>query len=135
MRNIFDLAFGSGKKRKAFPIAVKRMEWLGASGNRKAKNEYKKTGKFDETVHSKCRMCGKELRWGTHTYDFDHKNNTPSDVRQSNCVLYCTACHRAITKAIKVKERDSLGIFTGRYKTKMARLGKVGYKKPKSKKK
>jgi len=135
MVNIFDMAFPSRKKRKAFPIAVKRMEWLEASGNRKAKNEYKKTGKFDETVHSKCRECKKELRWGTHTYDFDHKNNTPSDVRQSNCVLYCTACHREVTKVIKVKERDSFGIFTGRYITKMGRLGKAGYEKPKSKKK
>ena len=134
MVNIFDMAFPSRKKRKAFPIAVKRMEWLEASGNRKAKNEYKKTGKFDETVHSKCRKCKKELRWETHTYDFDHKDNNPSNNRQSNCVLYCTACHRAITKPIVVKERGFGGIVLGT-KTKMARSGKVGYKKPKSKKK
>jgi len=130
MRNIFDIAFTSGKKRKAFPIAVKRLEWLLASGNRKAINEYKKTGKFDETVHSKCRECGKVLRWGTHTYDFDHKDNNPSNNRQSNCVLYCTACHRAITKRIVVKERGFGGIVLGT-KTKMRRKGKVGYKKPK----
>ena len=131
MVNIFDMAFPSGKKRKAFPIAVKRMEWLEASGNRKAKNEYKKTGKFDETVHSKCRECKKELRWGNGTYNFDHFDNNSANNRQSNCYLVCRNDHGGATKIEKRKVRGIGGIVLGHKSYKR----KVGYKKPKSKKK
>ena len=109
------------KRRKAFKMSTKKIEWMRAA----RRDPY---GKFVKT--SRCRNCGRRLIWGDRTYDFDHKDNNPANISQKNCYLVCKICHGRHTKITKRKVK-SFGI-TVRYKTIKK---KVGYKKPKKRKK
>ena len=117
------------KKRKPFSIRTKKIEWLLASGKRKALEEYMKTRKFDTTTPSKCRECKTPLVWKGGKYNFDHKDNNPANNSQSNCHLLCRNCHGEHTKIEKRKVRGILGEVVGHKTIKR----KPGYKKPKAK--
>jgi 5-methylcytosine-specific restriction endonuclease McrA len=113
--------FGSPeKRRKPFTLKQKRIEWLKAARR-------DPEGKFYKT--SRCRKCKIRLVWGDRGYDFDHKDNNPSNNRQSNCFLVCKNCHG---KATKMEVRIYEHTLTGEriYKTVKK---KVSYKKPKAK--
>jgi len=115
---------GVGKKeRRPFKTSTKKMEWMSAAG----KNPLEWRTKFVET--SKCRRCGKPLRWGDRTYSFDHKDNNPANNSQNNCYLVCRNCHGAVTVIKKRKIRGPFGLIIGHKTIKK----KVGYKKPKKK--
>ncbi len=79
------------KKRKAFKISTKKIEW--------------------ERAGSKCRECRMALKWGSGRYEFHHKNGNEADINQKNCWLICKNCHGEITKkqVKRVKTRDMLG--------------------------
>jgi len=111
------------KKRKPFSTKTKKMEWMSAAG----KDPLKWRTGFSKT--SRCRQCGKKLIWGDGTYSFDHKDNNPANISQSNCYLICRNCHG---KHTVIRKRRIKGVFgqTIGYKTIKKR---VGYKKPKKK--
>jgi len=118
---IYDSPLFSTKcKRKPFPISTKKHEWMGAS-HRDPFGDFVKT--------SRCRVCGRTLKWKDGTYDFDHKNNNPANNSQRNCYLICKSCHGKHTKVGK-RRITSFGMTVG-YKTYKK---KVGYKKPKKRK-
>jgi len=108
-----------GKKRKAFSIKTKKNEWMLAAG----KNPF--TDKFVQT--SRCRVCRRSLKWGERTYDFDHKDNNPTNNKQKNCYLVCKVCHGKHTVIRKRRITGILGQTVG-YETIKK---KVGYKKSK----
>ena len=114
--------FETRKKRKPFKTSTKKMEWMSAAG--KDPLQWRKN--FVET--SKCRSCGRTLTWGDGSYDFDHKDNDPSNNSQSNCILVCKSCHGKAT-VIKKRKIKVLGLTIGHETIKR----KVGYKKPKKK--
>jgi len=113
------LPWEEGKKRKPFTLRAKKTEWMVAVG----KNPY--TDRFVKT--SKCRQCKRSLQWGERTYDFDHKDNNPSNNSQKNCFLVCKVCHGKHTVIKKRKVKGVLGQTVG-YETVKK---KVGYKKTK----
>ena len=84
--------------------------------------------KFVKT--SKCRVCGRTLKWGDGTYDFDHKDNNPANNSQSNCFLVCKICHGKATVIKKRKIKDPIFGLTIGHKTIKK---KVGYKRSKKK--
>lgn len=104
------------KKRKPFPVSVKKTEWMLSAG----KNPF--TDKF--VITSKCRECKIALKWGDRRYDFDHKDNDPLNNSQKNCYLVCKNCHGHATK---IDKRKVNGLFTTHKTIKR----KIGYKKPK----
>ncbi len=115
--------FGFGepeKRRRPFTLKQKKTEWLLAG-------KHDPEGKFYKT--SRCRKCKIRLVWGDRGYDFDHKDNNPSNNSQRNCFLVCKNCHG---KATKIEVRIYEHSFTGEriYKTVKK---KVSYKKPKAK--
>ena len=120
--------FFNESKRKNFTTKTKKLEWMKAGGHKP--ELYSQKGKFYKT--SKCRNCNRPLTWGDRTYDFDHKDNNSANNSQKNCYLVCKICHgkHTVIKKRKIKE-PFFGTTTG-YKTIKK---KVGYKKPKSKKK
>jgi len=114
-----------GKKRKPFSTKTKKIEWMLAAG----RNPYDSSGKLRFVKTSKCRRCKRPLTWGDRTYDFDHKDNDPSNNSQRNCRLVCKSCHGHVTV---VKKRKIKGIFGETIGHKTIKK-KVGYKKPKKK--
>lgn len=116
--------------RKNFTLKTKRIEWLKAAGKsgEKVLLDYLSDGKIPKLSSSKCRKCKRLLKWGDKTYEFDHKDNKPTNNSQNNCYLVCLFCHRKATKIEKRAERDIFDDVTG-YKTVKR---KVSYKKPKS---
>jgi len=119
--------FEEKKQRKNFTIKTQKTEWLLASGNAKALEQYMKLSKFDESVTSKCRVCKTLLTWKSGKYEFDHKDNRNYNNSQSNCYLVCRNCHGEHTKVDKIKVNNP---FSTEYKTVKR---KIGYKKPVSK--
>ncbi len=117
--------WGEEKKRKPFSMKTKKIEWMMASDKR----VYDRYGRLRFSRASKCRVCGRSLKWGERIYDFDHKDNNPANNSQTNCFLVCKVCHG---KHTIVKKRRVTGIFgdTVGYETIKK---KVGYKKPKKK--
>lgn len=118
VRNIFepkyDIYTGKRiKKRKAFKTSTKKREWNKAAG--RSEDDFKST--------SKCRYCKRRLTWGSRTYDFDHKDNNPSNNSQKNCYLLCKVCHGKHTVLAKRKKYTITGV---KYETIKK---KVGYKK------
>jgi len=121
----YDLYGRKISRRKAFKISTKKMEWMSAAG----KDPLKWRTNF--VKKSKCRKCGRTLTWGDRTYDFDHKDNNPSNNSQRNCYLVCKVCHGKHTVIKKIKVRDKFTGITVGHKTIKK---KIGYKKPKKKK-
>ncbi len=115
--------FEDKKQRKNFAQKTKKTEWLSASKDFEAFNQYIKFNKFDETVVSYCRECNTSLVWKSGKYEFDHKNNQNYNNSQNNCYLLCRNCHGEHTKIDKIKINKPFGT---EYKT-IKR--KVGYKK------
>lgn len=113
------------KKRKPFSTKTKKIEWMLAAG----RNPYDSSGKLRFVKTSKCRVCGRPLKWGDRTYEFDHKDNNPANNSQTNCYLVCKICHGKHTVIKKRKIKGWFGETVG-YKTIKK---KVGYKKPKKK--
>jgi hypothetical protein len=111
--------------RKIFPISVKKLEWMFASG--KSVNDYlQDKKKFVKT--SSCRKCKMKLIWGERGYQFDHKDNNNANNSQKNCYLVCANCHSKATKIEKRAIKGIFGITTGYQTIKR----KVSYKKPKT---
>jgi hypothetical protein len=116
------------KKRKAFKVSTKKIEWMKAGGHKT--EQYTEQGKFVHT--SKCRRCHRKLKWGDRSYEFDHKNNNPANNSQRNCYLVCKICHGKATVIGKRKIHDPyLGGVIGHETIKR----KVGYKKSRGKSK
>ncbi len=111
--------FAPKKERKAFPVSVKKTEWMLSA----SKNPF--TDSFISS--SRCRVCKITLRWGDRRYDFDHKDNNPSNNSQKNCYLVCKNCHGHATK---MEKRKVNGLFTTHRTVKR----KIGYKKTVTKK-
>jgi len=122
MRRLF---WEEKRRRKPFSTKTKKIEWMLAAG----KNPYDKSGRLRFVKTSKCRVCGRPLKWGDRTYDFDHKDNNPANNSQTNCYLVCKICHGKHTVIKKRKIKGFFGETVG-YKTIKK---KVGYKKPKKK--
>lgn len=114
-----------GKKRKPFSTKTKKIEWMLASRQK----VYDSSGKLRFVKTSKCRRCKRPLTWGDRTYDFDHKDNNPSNNSQRNCRLVCKSCHGHVTVVKKRKIKGFFGETIGHETIKK----KVGYKKPKKK--
>ena len=117
--------FEEEKSRKSFSMKTKKIEWMIASGKR----VYDKSGKLSFVKTSKCRRCKRPLRWGSRAYDFDHKDNNPSNNSQTNCYLVCKVCHGEATVLKKRRIKNIFGETVG-YETIKK---KVGYKKPQKK--
>lgn len=127
------MIFESPSRRKNFTIKTKRIEWLKASGTtgEKILVKYLADGKVPTKMpNSKCRVCKSVLKWGDRSYDFDHKDNNPSNNNQNNCYLVCKTCHGKHTKTKVIKERGLFGEVIGHKTIKL----RVGYKKQTSKK-
>ena len=121
--------FGFGKERKEFGIRTKRIEWLKAAGKRGELIllKYLADGRVPKTMPpSQCRKCKRSLKWGSGTYNHDHKNNDSTNNSQSNCYLVCRNCHGEATKTKVIRTRDFMGEVVGHKTIKL----KVGYKKP-----
>lgn len=112
-------------RRKDFKTSFKKMEWMSAAGKDALK------WKTDFVKKSKCRNCPRQLTWRDGTYDFDHKDNNPSNNSQRNCYLVCKVCHGRNTVIKKKKIKDKFTGMTIGYKT-IKR--KTGYKKSKNRK-
>lgn len=108
------------KTRKPFKISTKKKEWNKAAG--RDETDFKTT--------SKCRNCKRKLIWGSGTYDFDHKDNNPTNASQKNCYLVCKVCHGKHTVIKKRKVKNQFGYPTGYQTVKV----KKGYKKKITKK-
>ena len=113
------------KRRRPFSTKTKKIEWMIASGRR----VYDKSGKLRFFKTSRCRVCKTPLTWGDRTYNFDHKDNDPTNNSQTNCYLVCRNCHG---KHTVIKKRRVTGIFGETVGHKTIKK-KVGYKKPKKK--
>jgi hypothetical protein len=120
-------AWSKPRTRKQFSIKTKKIEWMLASGQK----VYDNSGKMRFIKTSKCRRCRRPLTWGDRTYDFDHKDNNPSNNSQRNCRLVCKSCHGHVTVVKKRKIKGFFGATVG-YETIKK---KVGYKKTKKKEK
>ena len=92
---------------------------------------YTEKGTFYKTSRCHNPKCRRKMTWGDRTYDFDHKDNNSSNNSQKNCFLVCKICHGKVTVIKKRKVRGLMGDVIGHETIKK----KVGYKKPKPKKK
>ena len=117
--------FDEAPSRRNFLITQKKIEWMDVAGKNVA-DYLRDKKKFVKTSY--CRRCKTKLIWGDGTYNFDHKDNNPSNNNQKNCYLVCRNCHGKVTKIEKRAVRGILGEVIG-YKT-IKR--KIGYKKPRS---
>lgn len=122
--------FDDEPKRKNFSIKTKKIEWMKAGGRKP--ELFTEKGIFYKTSRCHNPKCKRKLVWGDRTYDFDHKDNNPANNSQKNCFLVCKICHgkHTVIKKRKIKE-PYFGTTIGHKTIKK----KVGYKKPKSKKK
>jgi hypothetical protein len=109
------------KKRRPFSTKTKRIEWNLSAG----KEVFDSSGKLRWINTSRCRVCKRKLTWGDRTYDFDHKDNNPSNNSQQNCRLVCKVCHG---KHTIIKKKRIKGIFGETVGHKTVKI-KVGYKK------
>jgi len=111
------------KKRKPFKISTKKKEWNRAAG----RDPY---GPFIKTSYCRNPKCRRKLIWGDRSYEFDHKDNNPSNISQNNCWLVCRNCHGKHTKfGTRIVKDRFTGMVIGRKTIKK----KVGYKKIKRK--
>ena len=114
------------KHRKEFSTQVKKRTWMKA---RNSDPDLWRSG-FIKTCYCMNPRCGIKLIWGNGAYDFDHKDNNPSNNSKLNCFVVCKICHGKHTKTDKRAVYDQYRNFTG-YKTIKKR---VGYKKIRKKK-